>query len=102
MAELGERLARSRLDRNLTQEQLAREAGISRDTLQRLERGGGVALTALLRVLRALGLLERVEALVPEPLPSPIEQLEHEQRRRRRASGSRGDDAPRPWRWGTP
>lgn len=45
--------------RGLTQAQLADRAGISRDTLTRLESGtGGVGLETLLRVLRALGLLD--------------------------------------------
>lgn len=45
--------------RGLTQAQLADRAGVSRDTLTRLESGnGGVGLETLLRVLRALGLLD--------------------------------------------
>jgi transcriptional regulator with XRE-family HTH domain len=45
--------------RGLTQAQLADRAGISRDTLSRLESGtGGVSLETLVRTLRALGLLE--------------------------------------------
>ncbi|MDP2712380.1 MAG: helix-turn-helix domain-containing protein [Solirubrobacteraceae bacterium] len=103
LAELGRRLTRLRLDRDLTQQQLADEAGVSRDTVLRLEGGRSVTLTALLRLLRALQLLEGIELLVPEPLPSPIEQLEREGARRRRASGSRPErDDRAPWRWGTP
>jgi len=105
LAELGRRLARLRLDRNLTQQQLADEAGVSRHTVLRLEDGHSVTLTALLRVLRAHGLLEGLEALVPEPLPSPIEQLERKGRQRRRASGSHGRSGARDadrWEWGTP
>ena len=39
-AELGARLAKIRLSRNITQEALAREAGIGVRTLRRLEAGG--------------------------------------------------------------
>ena len=103
MAELGARLERVRLERNQTQAALAREAGISRRTLVRLEQGeGGVGTAGLLRVLRALGLLDRVELLVPEPLPSPIEQLSLQGRRRRRASGERRDSAVPGWSWADP
>lgn len=107
LAELGARLERTRLERNVTQAALAREAGISRRTLVRLEQGeGGVGTAALLRVMRALGLLEQVDRLVPEPLPSPIEQLRLQGRRRRRASGARGDgDGDRDatgWDWADP
>ena len=102
--ELGVRLARWRLDRNLTQHQLADEAGLSRITVARAEGGQGVTLSALVRILRALGLLENMEALVPQPLLSPIEQLEREHGRRQRAAGAhRGPQThdPASWQWGT-
>ncbi len=45
--------------RGLTQAQLADRAGVSRDTLVRLEHGdGGVSIEKLLRVLRGLGILD--------------------------------------------
>lgn len=100
LSEIGQRLERLRLERNITQEDLAREAGISRRTLVRLEQGEElVGAAALLRVLRALGLLEQMEQLVPEPLPSPIEQLRLQGRRRQRASGAQRDDIAAPWAW---
>ncbi|HEV7804980.1 MAG TPA: helix-turn-helix transcriptional regulator [Solirubrobacteraceae bacterium] len=105
LVELGQRLTRLRLDRNLTQQQLADEAGVSRHTVLRLEDGHSVTAVALVRLLRALELLDGLELLVPQPLPSPIEQLEREGARRQRASGSRGeigDEPSHPWRWGTP
>jgi transcriptional regulator with XRE-family HTH domain len=88
LSHLGRRLAQFRLDRNVTQRELAAEAGVSLPTVQRLEGGRGATLTALVRVLRALDLLEGLEALVPEPLPSPIEQLERGGRLRQRAAGA--------------
>jgi transcriptional regulator with XRE-family HTH domain len=105
LTEIGRRLARWRLDRNLTQGQLAAEAGVSRDTVQSLERGHNVTVVGLFRVLRALGLLDGLEQLVPEPLPSPIEQLQRTERRRQRAAGAHargGERQPGPWTWGTP
>jgi putative transcriptional regulator len=99
LKEIGARVTRARLDRNRTQAQLCEDAGIGRNTLQRLEAGDGVGLTAFIRVLRALGLLEGLEATIPSPVPSPIEQLDSGGRQRRRASGRRDNDD---WRWGTP
>lgn len=67
MRELADDLTTWRKLRGLTQAQLADRAGISRDTLTRLEGGtGGVGLETLLRVLRALGLLDTLaEAFDP-------------------------------------
>ena len=103
LTEIGQRVARLRLERNITQAELAREAGISRRTLVRLEQGeDGVGVTTLLRVLRALGLLEHVEQLVPDATPSPIQQLRLEGSRRQRATGAIRDDTAAPWSWDSP
>ena len=75
LAELGDRLARQRLNRNLTQDQLAREAGVSKRTVVRLENGQSSQVTNLVRILRALSLLGNLDVLVPAPLASPIEDL---------------------------
>ena len=101
LAELGGRLARLRLDRNLSQSELAREAGVSRRTLVRLEAGESTQLTNLIKVIRALGLLPNLDAFVPPPTPSPLEQLERQGQRRRRAS-PRGepDSSDAAWTWG--
>lgn len=59
MRGLAEDLVTWRKLRGLTQAQLADRAGVSRDTLSRLENGtGGVSLETLVRTLRALGLLD--------------------------------------------
>ncbi len=86
LAELGARAERTRLERNISQQQLAKDAGVSWRTLQRLEAGEAVGMDKFIRVLRALGLLGNLEALVPEPPPSPIERMKTEGRRRKRAS----------------
>jgi transcriptional regulator with XRE-family HTH domain len=103
LAELGERVARHRLERNLTQAELAKEAGISKRTLVRLEAGESTQLTNLVRVLRSLGLLDNLDALAPPPVPSPIEQLRMKGRERKRAS-PRTDEGlsedRNEWTWG--
>ncbi len=99
--EIGSRVQRMRLDRDWTQQQLADEAGVSRPTLARLEGGASVQLTSLLRVLRVLDLLGNVDALVPEPGPSPMALLERQGKVRQRASGKTGQTSgEEPWTWG--
>jgi transcriptional regulator with XRE-family HTH domain len=104
LEELGSRLARRRLDRNLTQGELAHEAGVSRATIERLEAGHAVKSSSLIRVLRSLDQLAALDRLVPEPVPSPIERLRLGGRRRQRAAGSRAmrrPQNPEPWTWGS-
>lgn len=102
LQELGRRLSDARLARSLTQASLAREAGVSKRTVERLESGEVASrLSALVRVLRVLGLLERLDDLVPAQPISPVELLKLEGRRRKRASGRRTKpQAPRTWTWG--
>ena len=96
---LGQRIARYRLNRNLTQDTLAREAGVSLATLQRMEAGRSAQITSLVRVLRALELLDNLDVLIPEPPESPLQQVKLEGRRRRRARTSRSETPPS-WTWG--
>jgi transcriptional regulator with XRE-family HTH domain len=88
LAEFGSRLAAARLQRNLTQVTLAREAGVSRNTVERLERGVSVDLKLLVRVLRALSLLDSFLAGIPADEPSPMALLKAQGRKRQRARGA--------------
>jgi putative transcriptional regulator len=100
--ELGARLRSARLRRNLTQEQLAEDAGIGRVTLQRLEEGKvNATLAVLTKLLRALDLSEGLDRLIPAPAPSPLEETERRGRARQRARASRsGGQQGKGWQWG--
>jgi transcriptional regulator with XRE-family HTH domain len=89
LVELGERARQMRLNRDESQSELAARAGVSVETIRKLEDGRNVSMTTLIKVLRALGILDRLDQVVPEVGPSPIQLLEMQGRRRQRASGSR-------------
>jgi transcriptional regulator with XRE-family HTH domain len=101
---LGERLARLRLTKNLTQQQLAEQAGLGLRTVQRLELGAAATqLSGFVRVCRVLGLVEQFEALVPEEAASPMAQLKQQGRKRQRATGKRAAEGQsKKWTWGEP
>ncbi len=101
LKEIGERIAAIRLNRNLTQADLADEAGVSKRTVERLESGHSVQIANLIRLFRSLGLLERLEVLFPESVASPVAQLKLQRKKRRRASAKRASDSPGiGWKWG--
>ncbi len=101
LSELGGRLARIRLERNLTQAQLAGQAGVSKRTVERMESGSvATQLSGFIRLCRVLGIVDRFEMLVPETPPSPVEQLKLRGRRRQRASGTREKAPSKTWHWG--
>jgi transcriptional regulator with XRE-family HTH domain len=102
LQELGDRLLRHRLDRNLTQADLAVAAGVSKRTVERLEAGESTQLSNFIRILRALNLLDALDTAMPTPPPSPIDQLKLQGKQRRRASPPRKSDAQdekTPWTW---
>jgi len=101
LRELGERLAGIRLERNLTQADMAEQAGVSKRTVERLESGEvAMQLSSFVRVCRVLGLIDRLDLLIPEPTPSPMAQLKLSKRKRKRASGKNAAAAvSKKWTW---
>lgn len=85
---IGARLQELRLKKNLSQEQVAEEAGISRQTLINLLHGKGTMVN-LVAVLRAIGELERVTSLIEQVRPSPIQVIKMAGTQRVRATGAR-------------
>jgi len=101
LREIGNRAAQYRLNRNLTQDALAHEAGVSKRTIVRLEQGHSTQTSNLIRILRALKLLGNLEALIPEPAISPIQQVKMQGKKRKRASSpSKKAKSDAPWSWG--
>ena len=100
LAELGGRLAQRRLELQLTQEMLAEQAGVSKRTVERIEAGATTQMSTLIRILRALELLDRLETLVPEAGPRPMDLVKLKGKARKRASGKRKSTDKGPWHWG--
>ncbi len=98
LSELGTRIEQLRIRKDLTQAQLAKEAGIGKRTLERLESGESTQLTSFISVLRALGLIDPLLDLIPDQRQSPMAQLLQEERPRLRASG-RGTETDGEWTW---
>lgn len=89
--ELGERVQKLRLSRNLDQRTTADKAGISHRALVNLEAGRGSTVETLLRTLKALDYLQGIEMLAPEITVDPLALLDNPkpQRRVRRKRGQR-------------
>lgn len=101
LGELGRRLAQWRLDRGLTQANLALEAGVSKRTVERMEAGAAAQTLSLVRVLRVLDLLPGLEQLVPEAGPKPMDLLKLRGKTRQRASSSTPENRTADdWSWG--
>lgn len=86
LAALGERIQRLRLQRELTQKTLADKAGISERALRVLEAGQGSSLSTFVRVMKAMGLADLLDAIAPEPTVSPMALLRAQRKERQRGS----------------
>ncbi|WEK36053.1 MAG: helix-turn-helix transcriptional regulator [Candidatus Pseudobacter hemicellulosilyticus] len=97
--EIGEFVKAKRIDRNLTQDEVAEQAAVSRSTLSLMERGQNTALANLLKVLRVLDALYVLSQFkVTEPI-SPLQLAKEEERKRKRASrnNNRNDKDNEEW-----
>ena len=101
LAEIGERLARRRLDLQLTQADVAEQAGIAKRTLERIEAGHSAQMSSMIRLLRVLDLLPGLDKLIPETGPRPMDLLKRKGKVRQRASKRRrSEPSDKPWTWG--
>lgn len=88
---LGHRLRALRLQKNITQQQLAEMTTLSLNTIKSLESGRG-KLSSLIAVLRELGVLEQLDYFIPETSISPLQLAKMQGKLRQRASGERLKD----------
>lgn len=95
---LCKRLDEIRLSRNISQADLAEEAGVSRSTMTRMADGKPISLDSFVRVMTALSLTDHLAALLPDPTIRPIERVQLEGAARQRASTKKHETSK--WTWG--
>jgi len=100
LAEIGTRVARRRLDLQMTQADLAEQAGIAKRTVERIEAGASAQMSSIIRMLRVLDLLPGLEQLLPAAGTRPMDLLKRKGKVRQRASSRRRAQHPdKPWSW---
>lgn len=100
LVELGERVMRRRLDLQLTQADVAEQAGISKRTVERVEAGASAQMLSMVRILRVLDLLPGLDRMIPETGASPMDLLQRKGKVRQRASSRhRPGGSGEPWSW---
>ena len=93
--QLGSLIAEARLQRNLSQKQLAKNAGISLAALRQLEQRGKISLDSLMKILVVLDLHHQVLEAITDALNQKSnmnldELLQVNQKKRLRASSRSG------------
>ena len=102
LEEIGRRLARHRLSLNKSQTELANACSLARRTIQYAEAGKPIQSESLVKILRALSLLESLDALLPDQSARPMDMLRLKNKERKRASktrSARGSHTGNNWQW---
>ena len=94
---LKQRVETIRLQQNITQRQLARDAGVSLGTVARLKSEKTITLNSFVRILIALRLQNHLDGFLPVLSVSPLELLEMRGRVRQRASSRKSETSE--WTW---
>jgi transcriptional regulator with XRE-family HTH domain len=88
-----------RIDKNLTQQELAEKAAISRSTLSLVEHGENVALLNLIKILRILDALYVLgDFKIPNQI-SPMILAKEEEKKRKRATKAKPQPGNRTEEW---
>ena len=67
LSKIGESMRRQRLERNISQKELAAFAGVSISSVAAIERGESVSLKTLIALLRAINSLYMLSEFLKEP-----------------------------------
>lgn len=69
--ELGQKIKTYRIMKEMSQQDLEDESGVSKRSISRLEQGESVQVDNLFKIIIALGLGENIELLVPDQTKRP-------------------------------
>jgi transcriptional regulator with XRE-family HTH domain len=84
--ELGRQLKTLRLQKNITQEEMAQKTGLNRITIGETEKGRPPSLLTFIQLLRALDKLDLLNEFMSAPAISPIQMAKLQTKTRKRAS----------------
>ena len=81
--QLGENLKQLRLQKGIHQQVLCEQAGVSISALKHLESGAGATVKTLIRVIRALGREDWINAVAPVVSINPLHMVTSKKERKR-------------------
>lgn len=82
--ELGQKIKTYRIMKEMSQQDLEDESGVSKRSISRLEQGESVQVDNLFKIIIALGLGENIELLVPDQTKRPSYYLDRRENKPKR------------------
>jgi len=92
--EIGRRLQKKRLNKNISQQKLATLSGVSRTTISDIENGKTYNILTLIQLLRGLESLDDIDNFIVDPGISPIELSKLKGKKKQRSSKKRKKSIP--------
>ena len=99
LKEIGDRIKEARIEKDITQKEMAGRTELSQRTISNLENGRDVSFSTVIEVLRELGELQKLDILLPEGQVRPTEFVA-QGKKRERASGRKDEHIDSNWKWG--
>ncbi len=100
LLELGRRIMQYRINAGLTQKELSEKAGVSNTTVERIEAGKVSQMVSYIRILKVVGLVEKMNTLVPDSDINPLDILRMKGQTRKRVSRRGPKEEYHQWVWG--
>ena len=98
--EIGQRISNRRIELNMTQTALAKEAGVGKRTIERIEAGASSQMLSIIKIFRVLKLMDSLDRMIPELSPKPMDLLKRKRKLRIRPSKKINKSAPATsWKW---
>lgn len=97
MKELSIRLKDYRIAQSITRAELADKSFISEGTIKRFENGGDISLQNFIKIVRALGLINNIDLIIPDQTERPSYHFYHMEHRKR---ARKVEKRPNNWKWG--
>jgi len=94
---IGSFVKHHRVTQNIKQDELAKNADISRSTLSLLEKGKVVNIMSLIKVLRVLDLLHILHVFEVQTQVSPLEIAKQEEKKRKRVRKDKNENYKSEW-----
>jgi DNA-binding XRE family transcriptional regulator len=99
LREVGQKIRAFRLQKNLTQEEMAQKIGLNRATIRGIEKGRPSSLLTFIQILRILEKLDLLNDITASPAISPIQMAKLQTKTRQRASSPQPPQQKKESKW---
>ena len=89
-----------RVEAGYKQEEMAQYAGISNATITRIENGASYSIESLFRIMRALGIIQNLEIVIPDNTMATPEEIHRYGRARQRVTDKKVKENKKAVKWG--